>query len=94
MLKSFSIFKRNGAQFGRKKGCLKKIRIVHYQDLRALNMQKYSLFVSCFEHVNFTIDKKYSKKHYDNPNYCASLMIFQTYKIVDLKSVHSLGWIL
>jgi len=94
MLKSFSIFKRNGAQFGRKKGCLKKIKIVHYQDLRALNMQKYFLLVSCFEHVNFTINRKNSKRPYDNPNYCASLMIFQTYKNVVLKSVHSLGWIL
>jgi hypothetical protein len=57
-------------------------------------MQKNNLFVSSFEHVNFAINKKYSKKHYDNPNYCASLMIFQTYKNVVLKSVHSVGWIL
>jgi hypothetical protein len=33
-------------------------------------MQKHFLFVSSFEHVNFAINKKYSKKHYDNPNYC------------------------
>jgi hypothetical protein len=36
--------------------------------------------VSSFEHVNFVINEKYSKKFYDNPNYYASLEIFQTYK--------------
>jgi hypothetical protein len=55
---------------------------------------KYFLFVSSFEHVNFAINRIYSKKHYDNPNYCASLIIFQTYKNVVSKNVHSLGWIL
>jgi hypothetical protein len=47
--------------------------------------------VSRFENVNFAINGKYSKKHYDNPNYYASLVIFQTYKNAILKSVHSLG---
>jgi len=37
--------------------------------------------VSSFEDVNFAIDEKYSKKNYDNPNYYAFLVIFQTYKI-------------
>jgi hypothetical protein len=50
--------------------------------------------VSIFEHVNFVIDGKYSKKLYDNANYYASLVIFQTYKNAILKSVHSLGWLL
>jgi hypothetical protein len=36
--------------------------------------------VSSFEHVNFAINGKYSRKDYDNPNYYASLLIFQTYK--------------
>jgi hypothetical protein len=62
-------------------------------DLSALNMQKHFLFVSSFEHVNFLINEKYSKKLYDNPNYYASLVIFQTYKNAILKSVHSLGWL-
>jgi hypothetical protein len=47
-----------------------------------------------FEHVNFTINEKYSKKNYDNPNYYVSLVIFQTYKNAVLKNVHSLGWLL
>jgi hypothetical protein len=47
-----------------------------------------------FEHVTFTINEKYFKKIYDNPNYFASLVIFQTYKNVVLRSVHSLGWFL
>jgi hypothetical protein len=50
--------------------------------------------VSSFEHVNFAIDGKYSKNSYDNPNYYASLMIFQTYKNVVLRNVHSFGWLL
>jgi hypothetical protein len=36
--------------------------------------------VSSFEHVNFATDGTYSKKHYDNPKYYVSFVIFQTYK--------------
>jgi hypothetical protein len=50
--------------------------------------------VSSFEHVNFGINGKYSKNIYDNPNYYASLVIFQRYKNVVLRNVHSLGWLL
>jgi hypothetical protein len=50
--------------------------------------------VSNFEDVNFAINEKYSKKLYDNPNYYASLVIFQTHKNTVLRSVHSLGWLL
>jgi hypothetical protein len=50
-------------------------------------MQKYFLFLSRFEHVNFAINGKYSKKHYDNPNYYASLVVFQIYKNIVLRSV-------
>jgi hypothetical protein len=57
-------------------------------------MQKHFLFVSNFEHVNFAINGKFSKNIYDNSNYYASFMIFQTYKNVVLKSFHSLGWFL
>jgi hypothetical protein len=46
------------------------------------------------EHVNVAINGKCSQNHYDNPNYYVSFMIFQTYKNVILKSVHSLGWLL
>jgi len=53
-------------------------------------MQKYFLFVS-YEYVNFAINEKYFKSIYRNPNYYASLVIFQVYKNVILKSVHSLG---
>jgi hypothetical protein len=35
--------------------------------------------MSSFEHVNFAINGKYSKKHYDNLNYYASLVLFQIY---------------
>jgi hypothetical protein len=50
--------------------------------------------VSSFENVNFAINGKYSQKLYDNPNYDVSLVNFQTYKNVVLRSVHSFGWLL
>jgi len=39
-------------------------------------MQKHFLFMLSFEHVNFIINEKYSKKPYDNPNYYVSHVIF------------------
>jgi hypothetical protein len=59
-----------------------------------MNMQKYFWFVLSFEHINFAINEECFKKYYDNPNYYASLVIFQTYKNTILKSVHSLEWLL
>jgi len=94
MLKSFPIFKRNGAHLVEEKGVWKKTKIVHFWSLNALNIQKHFLFVSNFEHVNFVINGKYSKNNYDNPNYYVSLVIFQTYKNIVLKNVHSFGWLL
>jgi hypothetical protein len=47
--------------------------------------------VSSFEHVNFAINEKYSKKIYDNPKYYASFVMFQTYKNIILRNAHSLG---
>jgi hypothetical protein len=48
-----------------------------------------------FEHINFSINGKYSKKINDNPNYYVYLVVFnQTYKNVVLRSVDSLGWFL
>jgi hypothetical protein len=88
-VKILSNFQKAWCTFGKKKK-----RIIHSQGLSALNMQKHFWFVSSFEHVNFAINGKYSKKNYDNPNYYDSLVIFQTYKNVILRSVHSLGWLL
>jgi len=39
MLKSFPIFKKNGAHFVEKKH-VKKTRIIHFQGLNALNIKK------------------------------------------------------
>jgi len=50
--------------------------------------------MSNFEQIKFAINGNYSKNIYDNPNYYASLVIFQTYKNEILKNVHSLGWLL
>jgi hypothetical protein len=49
--------------------------------------------VSDFEHVKFSINGKYSKNSNENPNYYASLVVFQTNKNVVLRNVHSLGWL-
>jgi hypothetical protein len=57
-------------------------------------MQKYFWFASSFEHVNFAINGKYSKNNNDNLNYFVLIVIFQTYKNVILRNVHSLGWLL
>jgi hypothetical protein len=94
MLKSFTIFRRNDAHLTEKRTFEKNPKIVHFQGLSVLNMQKYFWFVWNFEHVNFVTNGKYSKQNYDHPNYYASLVIFQTYKNVAFRSVHSLGWLL
>ncbi len=75
-----------------KKGRLKKKKDYPFSRFECFEHAKH--FVLSFEHVKFAINKKYSKKHYDNPNYYVSLVIFQTYKNVVLRSVHSLGWLL
>jgi hypothetical protein len=87
------MFKRNGAHLVEKKDVQTKTKIVHFQGLNALNMQKHFWLVSSFEHVNFVINGKYSKLFYDNPNNYVSLVIFQTYKNVVLRNVHPLGWL-
>ncbi len=49
--------------------------------------------MSTFENVNFAINEKYSKKLYDNPNYYASIMIFQTYKnVIQKMSINLNGY--
>jgi hypothetical protein len=82
-VKILSNFQKEWCTFGRKKEHLKKTKIVYS-----------SSFVSNLEHVSFAISTKYSKNNYDNPNHYVSLVIFQTYKNVVLKCVHSFGWFL
>jgi hypothetical protein len=93
-VKILSNFQKEWCTFGKKKRHLKKTRIVHSWCLNALNMQKHFWYVSSFEHINLEINEKYSKTNYDNPNYYASFVIFQTYKNVVLKNVHSFGQLL
>jgi len=62
MLKFSLIFRRDGTHLVEKKDIWKKTKIIHFQGLSALNMQKHFWFVSNFEHVNFAIKEKYSKK--------------------------------
>ncbi len=61
-VKILSNFQKEWCIFDRKKRCLNKTRTVHSQGLNVLNMQICFLFVSNFEHVNFAINEKYSKK--------------------------------
>jgi hypothetical protein len=86
-----SSFQKEWCTFGRKKWHLKKNKDCPFSKFE------------CFEHAkpcvklwtcNFEIDEKYSKNIYDNLNYYASLVTFQTYKNVILRSVHSFGWLL
>ncbi len=93
-VKILSNFQKEWCTLGRKKGCLKKTKIVHSWGFNALNMQKQFWFVLSVENVNFAINGKYFQKHYDNPNHYASLAIFQTYKNAILRNVHSLRWLL
>jgi hypothetical protein len=93
MLKSFPIFKKNGVHLA------EKMTFEKNKDCLLLRFECFGhakTFLICvkFEQVNFTINGKYSQKNYDNPKYYASFMIFQTYKNVVLKNVHSFGWLL
>jgi len=93
MLKSCPIFNNNGAHLIEKK-MFKKNKDCPLLKFECFEHAKTLLFVSRFENVNFAINGKYSQKNYDNPNYYASLVIFQTYKNAILRSVHSFGWLL
>jgi hypothetical protein len=48
-------------------------------------MQKCIKFVSSFEHINFAINGKYSKRNYDNPNYYVSFDDFSNIKKCEFK---------
>jgi hypothetical protein len=93
-VKILSNFQKECCTFGRKKDVWKKKGLSIFRVLSVLNMQTHFWFVSNFHNVNFTINKKYSQKNYDNLNYYASFVIFQTYKNAILRNVHSFGWFL
>jgi len=87
MLKSSPIFKRNGAHLVEKK-MFKKNKDYPLSRFECFEHAKTFLICVNFEHVNFAIIEIYSQKNYDNPNYYASVVIFQTYKNAVLRSVH------
>lgn len=80
--------------FDKEKWCLKKIGLstpkflmfYHFCDI--INLHQ----ISCNEVLQ--IMEPISTKKIDNPNYCATLVIFQTYGIIVLKNVHLLSWLL
>ncbi len=79
MLKSFPSFTRNGAHLGKKKDVWKNKDYPLFK-FECFEHAKIFWFVSSFEHINFAINGKYSKNFYDNANYYASFVIFQTLK--------------
>jgi hypothetical protein len=93
MLKSSSIFKRTNAHFVKKKDVWKKQKLSTFEVWVVWRQKKHFWFVSSFEHVNFAINENIPKKT-NNLNYYIPLVIFQTYKNIILRNVHSLGWLL
>jgi uncharacterized protein (DUF2461 family) len=89
MLKFFPIFRNNSAHL------VEKMMFKTNKDYPLSKFERFEhatkkKIVSSIEHVNFAINKKYSKTIYDNPNYYVSHVIYQTYKNVILRNVHSL----
>jgi hypothetical protein len=70
MLKSSLIFKRNSAHLVEKK-MFEKTKDYPFSRFECFEHAKKNWFVSKFEHVNFSINEKYFKNNYDNPNYYA-----------------------
>ncbi len=92
-VKILSNFQKDWCTFGRKNDVWKKQGLSIFE-VRVLWTHNFFSFVWNFDHVRFAINGKYSKFFYNNPNYYPSLVIFQTYKNVVLRSVHSFGWLL
>ncbi len=76
MLKSSPIFKKNGAHLVERKDLLKKNKDYPFLKFECFEHAKKNWFVSSFDHVNFAINGKCSRRIYDNPNYYVSLVIF------------------
>jgi len=91
MLKSSAIYRKNDAYLV-KKGRLKQIRILHFQGLNALNMQKLFWFVSNFEHVKFAISENIPQKIVTIQTIMFHLWYFKHNVI--FKSIHLFGWFL
>jgi hypothetical protein len=91
MLKSFPIFKMNGAHLVEKK-TFEKNKDYPLSRFECFEHAKIFLIWSNFENVILQLMENIPK-NYENPNYYVSLVIFQTYKNVVLKSVHSFGWL-
>jgi len=88
MLKSFSNFQKEWCTFGRKHRTFEKNKESPFWKFECFEHAIFFWLVSKFENVIFTINGKYYNNIYDNPNYYASLVIFQTYKNVVLRNVH------
>ncbi len=84
-------FKKECCTFGKKKDIWKKKMIIHSWGLNVLNMQKHFLFVSSFEHVNFEINEKYSKKNIIIQNIMFPLWFFKYTKMQFKKVSTHLG---
>jgi hypothetical protein len=90
MLKSSWIFKRNGAYLVEKKMFEKKQRFSTLEVWVLWTCK--TIFYLCQALKKLQLMENIPI-FWDNPNYYASIVIFQRYKNVVLRSVHSLGWI-
>jgi len=92
MLKYSPIFRRNGAHLVEKKTFEKK----NYPLSKFECFEHAKTFLICVKFWPYKLCNQWKifQIFYDNPNRYVSLVIFQTYKKLVLKSVHSLGWFL
>ncbi len=58
------------------------------KDKKGWHCDKILVHLKKFTPLNFAINGKYSKNFYANPNYYASIAIFQTYNNIVLRNVN------
>ncbi len=87
-VKILSNFQKEWCTFGRKER--------DYPLLRFECFEYAKTFLICVEFWACKLWNQWKivQKNYDNPNYYVSFVVFQTYKTVVLKNVHSLRWLL
>jgi hypothetical protein len=64
------------------------VSLLGKKDMKGWPCDKILVHLKKIAPINFAINGKYSKNFYANPNYYASIVMFQTYNNVVLRSVH------
>jgi hypothetical protein len=89
-VKIFSNFQNKWCTFDRKRKGLGKKKDCALLRFECFDHIKTFLICVKFWTYKLLFNERYFKKTYANSNYYASVVIFQTYKIVVLRNVHSL----